>query len=134
MIPKKSSKIYKVIAEDLNIQEKLVEDIVQFYYKELRTKMSTISHTRINIEGLGHAMVKPQIVSKAIVRLEKSVKNHDTSTYHAYHNKRAMEEKLELLKKVIVKLKEEQEEKQSFKEKKYESSTKSNLGEQDADS
>lgn len=134
MIPKKSSKIYKIVAEDLNIQEKLVEDIVQFYYKDLRTNMSTIQHTRINVEGLGHAIVKPQIVSKAIVRLEKSVKNHDTSTYDAYHHKKSMEEKLELLKRVIVKLKEEQEEKQLFKEKKYESSTQSNLGEQDTDS
>lgn len=134
MIPKKSSKIYKIVSEDLNIQEKLVEDLVQFYYKELRKKMSALSHTRINIEGLGHAMVKPQIVSKAIVRLEKSVKNHDTSTYNAYHNKKSMEEKLVLLKNIIVKLQEEQEEKKSFKEKKYEGSIESNMGEQDTDS
>jgi hypothetical protein len=134
MIPKKSSKIYKIVSEDLNIQEKLVEDLVQFYYKELRKKMSTLSHTRINIEGLGHAMVKPQIVSKAIVRLEKSVKNHDTSTYNAYHNKKSMEEKLVLLKNIIVKLQEEQEEKKSFKEKKYEGSIESNMGEQGTDS
>lgn len=134
MIPKKSSKIYKIVSEDLNIQEKLVEDLVQFYYKELRTKMSTLSHTRINIEGLGHAMVKANIVEQAIVRLEKSVKNHDTSTYNAYHNKKSMEEKLTLLKEITIKITEEAEERKKIKGDKNESSTKSNLGEQEQDS
>lgn len=129
MIPKKSSKIYKVVSEDLNIQEKLVEDIVQFYYKELRSNMSTLSHTRINVEGLGHMVVKPKIVSKAIVRLEKVVKNHDTSTYNAYHSKKSMEEKLTLLKQITIKLTKELEERISFKKNKYED-TKNNLGEQ----
>jgi GTP cyclohydrolase I len=129
MIPKKSNKIYKVVSEDLNIQEKLVEDIVQFYYKELRSKMSGISHTRINIEGLGHVIVKPQIVSKAIERLDKVVKNHDTSTYNAYHTKKSMEEKLILLKQITIKLTEELADRKSFKEKKYESNTENNLGE-----
>jgi hypothetical protein len=129
MTPKKSSKIYKVVSEDLNIQEKLVEDIVQFYYKELRSKMSGISHTRINIEGLGHVIVKPQIVSKAIERLDKVVKNHDTSTYNAYHTKKSMEEKLILLKQITIKLTEELADRKSFKEKKYESNSENILGE-----
>lgn len=129
MIPKKPNKIYKIVSEDLNVQENLIEDIIQFYYKDLRNKIATISHTRINLEGLGHMLVKPQLVSKAIDRLEKSVKNHDVSTYNAYHNKKAKEEKLDLLKKVIVKLKQEQENKIAFKQNKDENSTKSNLGE-----
>jgi hypothetical protein len=131
MIPKKASKIYKIVSEDLNIHEKLVEDLVQFYYKELRSKMSKLSHTRINVEGLGHVMVKPKIVEQAIVRLEKSVKNHDTSTYNAYHNKKSMEEKLILLKEITIKITEDSEERNKIKSNKNESSTKSNLGEQD---
>jgi hypothetical protein len=131
MIPKKASKIYKIVSEDLNIHEKLVEDLVQFYYKELRGKMSKLSHTRINVEGLGHVMVKPKIVEQAIVRLEKSVKNHDTSTYNAYHNKKSMEEKLILLKEITIKITEDSEERNKIKSNKNESSTKSNLGEQD---
>jgi len=131
MIPKKASKIYKIVSEDLNIHEKLVEDLVQFYYKELRGKMSKLSHTRINVEGLGHVMVKPKIVEQAIVRLEKSVKNHDTSTYNAYHNKKSMEEKLMLLKEITIKITEDSEERNKIKSNKNESSTKSNLGEQD---
>jgi hypothetical protein len=131
MIPKKASKIYKIVSEDLNIHEKLVEDLVQFYYKELRTKMSGLSHTRINVEGLGHVMVKPKIVEQAILRLEKSVKNHDTSTYNAYHNKKSMEEKLILLKDITIKINEDLEERKKIKSYNYENNTENNLGEQD---
>jgi len=118
MIPKKASKIYKIVSEDLNIHEKLVEDLVQFYYKELRSKMSSLSHTRINVEGLGHVMVKPKIVEQAILRLEKSVKNHDTSTYNAYHN-------------ITIKINEDLEERKKIKSYNYENNTENNLGEQD---
>ena len=76
-------------------------------------------------------MVKANIVEKAIVRLEKSVKNHDTSTYNAYHNKKSMEEKLILLKEITIKITEEAEERKKIKGNKNESSTKSNLGEQE---
>ena len=129
MIPKKPSKIYKIVSEDLNIQESLVEDVVQFYYKELRSKMSSLSHTRINVEGLGHVIVKSKIVKKAITRYEKGLVNHDTSTYNAYHNKRAMEEKLVLLKDIVEKLDMDLAERKQFNQLKNESSTKSNLGE-----
>ena len=129
MVPKKSNKIYQIVSEDLNIQGNLVEDIVQFYYKELRSKMSSLSHTRINVEGLGHVIVKSKIVKKAIIRYEKGLVNHDTSTYNAYHNKRAMEEKLVLLKNIAQKLDTDLAERKQFNQLKNESSTKSNLGE-----
>jgi hypothetical protein len=134
MIPKKPSKIYKIVSEDLNIQESLVEDVVQFYYKELRSKMSSLSHTRINVEGLGHVIVKSKIVKKAITRYEKGLVNHDTSTYNAYHNKRTMEEKLVLLKNIAQKLDTDLAERKQFNQLKNESSTKSNLGEQKSNS
>ena len=134
MIPKKPSKIYKIVSEDLNIQETLVEDIVQFYYKELRSKISNLSHTRINVEGLGHMLVKFKIVTKAVARYEKGLINHDTSTYNAYHNKKAMEEKLVLLKQIAIKLRQELDERKQFNQLKNESSIKSNLGEQESNS
>lgn len=129
MIPKKPDKIYKTVSEDLNIQQKLIEDLVEFYYKELRTKMSLLSHTRINVEGLGHMVVKSQIVKNATNRIEKGLIGHDTSTFNAYHNKRGMEEKLILLKNIAVKLVNQYQERKKFKDLKNESSTESNLGE-----
>lgn len=134
MVPKKSSKIYKIVSEDLNIQENLVEDIVQFYYKDLRSKISNLSHTRINIDGLGHMVAKFKIVTSAIDRYQKGLVNHDTSTFNAYHNKKAMEEKLVLLKQIAVRLKEDLDQRKQFNKLKNEGSTKSNLGEQDKNS
>ena len=96
--------------------------------------MSSLSYTRINIEGLGHMLVKSKIVKKAITRYEKGLINHDTSTYNAYHNKRSMEEKLILLKEIAEKLDEDLKERKQFNQQKNESSTKSNLGEQESNS
>ena len=63
------------------------------------------------------------------------IDSHDTSTFKAYHNKKAMEEKLELLNAVNVKIEEEKKRKEEFfKIKNNESSTKSNMGEQESNS
>ena len=35
MIPKKASKLYKQVAEDLDIEELLVENFIEFYYKKI---------------------------------------------------------------------------------------------------
>jgi nucleoid DNA-binding protein len=129
MNPKKPNKLYNDIAEELNISNSLVEDIMQFYYKEIRYNLINLKYTRLNAEGLGHFMIKPKVVKSSIQRLEKVVKNHDTSTYKAYHNKKAMEEKLQLLTEIEVEIDKEYQEKQNIKTKQNESSSKSNLGE-----
>ena len=49
---------------------------------------------------------------------------HDVSTFRAYHNKKAMEEKLQLLNDVAIKIQEEKIRKEEFiKNKNNESST-----------
>lgn len=131
MNPKKSSKLYAVVAEDLNISESLVENLIELYYKDLRTCMSQLSHTRLNVTGLGHFYAKSQKIKKDIVSIGAILKTHDVSTFKAYFNKKNYEETLDRL---IILDKELTEEKQLRINHKNESSTKSNLGEQDTDS
>ncbi|NBU05927.1 MAG: hypothetical protein EBT39_06210 [Sphingobacteriia bacterium] len=59
MIPKKPIILYKQVAEDLNQSESLVDTFMTFYYKEVRKLLSNLSHTKINIDGLGQMVVKP---------------------------------------------------------------------------
>lgn len=133
MIPKKISKLYQPVAEDLNIEESLVEHLMEFYYKALKNQLSNLSHPRINVEGLGHFVVRPGMVKKSITRYSKALENHDTSTFSAYHNKRIVENKLELLIEMERKLILQEEDKHKLKEKKDEY-IKNNLGEQETDS
>ena len=104
MNPRKAKRIYEIVSEDLNIKKDLVEDLVEFYYKDVRKLLTNLEYPRINIDGLGQFVAKPKVVSTSIDKITKSLDNHDTSTFKAYHNKKGMENKLEQLLKLSSKL------------------------------
>jgi len=133
MIPKKSSVLYKELAEEINIPIELVEDLIQTYYKTLRTELSNLSQPRINVDGLGQFVARQALIKKSIDRYKKVLDSHDTSTFRAYYNKKMLEEKVQKLESLEIKIKAQNQKKQDFINKKNEGSTKSNLGEQDQD-
>lgn len=114
MNPRRPKRIYELVSEDLNISKDLVEDLVEFYYKDVRKLLTNLEYPRINIDGLGQFVIKPKTVYNVIDRINKSLDNHDTSTFKAYHNKKGMENKLELLLKLSTKLKEVDIKKEEF--------------------
>ena len=130
MIPKKASSLYKEITKEFEVSEDLVETLVENYYKTLRKKLSSLSNLRINVDGLGHFVIKIQKVKKAIPHYEKVLKNHDTSTFGAYHNKKNVEDKLELLKEIHKKIENELLKRKTFKDEKY---SKINLAKPETD-
>jgi len=119
MNPKKINNLYTVVAEDLNLKVDLVEDLIEYYYKEIRKMLTNLEYPRINIDGLGQFVVKPKTVSNTIEKISKSLNNHDVSTFKAYHNKKAMENKLELLLKLCLKLELVNDKKEEFLKNKY---------------
>jgi len=127
MIPKKPNSLYKEITDEFECSEQLVDDLVHFYYKTLKKRMSGLTDLRLNVEGLGHFVLKMRKVKNAIPHYEKVLNDHDTSTFGAYHNKKSVEEKLELLKQLDVKIKDELEKRQNFKNEKY---SKTNMAKQ----
>lgn len=131
MIPKKSKTLYCEITKEFDVSEDLVESLIENYYKTLRKKLSSLSDLRINVDGLGHFVLKIQKVKKAIPHYEKVLKNHDTSTFGAYHNKKNIEEKLDLLNKIHEEAEKELNKRKAFKNEKY---TKTNLAKPKTDS
>ena len=130
MNPKRSSTLYKEVSEENNVIEVLVSDLIDFYYKELRTQLSDLKYPRINVDGLGQFVIKEKLAEVYIAKLSKMLPTHDVYTFKAYYNKKSMEEKLQLLMDVTIKIEEEKNRRKEFNENKYnESSTESNLGE-----
>jgi len=127
MIPKKYNILYKPVAEELNISETLVEDLISFYYKEVRFHLSSLSHPRINVDGLGHFVAKSFFIEKTIPRLTNKLMIHDTSTFNAYFSKKQSELKLESLIALKLKIDEEADRKTKFKKIKNEGFIKNNL-------
>jgi 4-alpha-glucanotransferase len=114
MNPRKAKRIYEIVAEDLNLNKDLVEDLVEFYYKDVRKLLTNLEYPRINVDGLGQFVAKPKVVSGSIEKITKSLDDHDTSTFKAYHNKKAMEVKLDLLIKLHSKILDQENKKQEF--------------------
>lgn len=129
MKPKKPSSLYKEVSEQLNTDELLVEDIIEYAYKTLRSHLSNLSHTRINMDGLGHFVVKRNLVKKYITKNQKMLEKQDTSTFGAYSKKIRIEDKIKLLTEINEKIDLEDNRKKEFKKTKHENSTKDNLGE-----
>lgn len=129
MIPKKASNLYKNVSEDLDVDQVLVENFIDFYYKRIRQCITNLEHPRINIDGLGQFIVKTSTVKKSIPRFKKSLENHDTSTFGAYFNKKRIELKLDLLIVLEQKILLEEQRRETFKKEKDEKYIKTNLGE-----
>jgi hypothetical protein len=114
MNPKKVNKFFKDFAEENAYKDSIVEDVIDFYYKNVRELLTDLKYSRINIDGLGHLAAKPIIVEKSIVKLTNVLTSHSTSTFKAYYNKKAMTLKLDKLVKLQEKLLEEKEKKNIF--------------------
>ena len=69
MIPKKSSEIIKVTAEELNCSESKVDAIVTFYYKNLRKELSSLPELIINVPALGYFQLKIARVKSKIKKI-----------------------------------------------------------------
>lgn len=118
MKPKKARLLYEEISEEKDLSKDLVESLVDFYYKNVRTLLSELYHPRINITGLGIFTARENAIKKAIPKFEKYLENHDTSTYSAYYNKKMLEEKIELLQCISEQIDSEKKRKKEFKDNK----------------
>ncbi len=114
MKPKKARLLYQEISETEDVSKQLVENLLDFYYKNVRTLLSELYHPRINITGLGVFIARYRTVKNAIPRFEKYLQNHDTSTYSAYYNKKMLEEKIEFLYSIKEQIELERKRKEKF--------------------
>ncbi len=69
--PKKSKDYIPVVAEELSISDKLVEDVINYYWQEVRKSLSSMKHSRIHISNLGDFIVKHWKLDEEIRLLER---------------------------------------------------------------
>jgi flagellar motility protein MotE (MotC chaperone) len=105
MVPKKSSTIVKVIAEENDVSQQKVDAIVNFFYKEVRKNLSNISDLKINLPGLGVFQLRFTMVNASIEKIEKHLPTIDaTASLQDYHKKEFLEKKLRDLQAVKLKM------------------------------
>lgn len=69
--PKKAKEFIPNVADKLGLAEKLVEDIVDFYWQNIRKNLSVLKHQRIHLTNLGDFVIKHWKIDGKITRLEK---------------------------------------------------------------
>lgn len=127
MIPKKAKTLYKETAEDLNLSSDLVEDWVEFFYKDVRKKIANMEEIRYDLPNLGHLSIRKKIVLSKIIDNEKKISTLRQDTFDQYHKLQALKEQSEKLKHVKNLLDIESKKREEFKIKKHEIQLKGSL-------
>ena len=76
MQPKKAKEYIPQVASELSISEKIVEDIVTFYWQEVRKNLSALKHPRLHITNLGDFTIKHWKIDDKILMLEQWEENN----------------------------------------------------------
>ena len=116
MIPKKPEVVIKVVAEEYDLPVSTVDDIVTFYYKEVRKNLSSLEHIKVNLPGLGDFVMRKRSVESLIKKYKNLNNKYDTQTLINYHNKKNAEQKLLKLSAAIIKINEFLETKKTFRD------------------
>jgi nucleoid DNA-binding protein len=116
MIPKKPALIVKQVAEDMDIPVSTVDDVISFYYKEIRKNLSSLDHLRLDLPGLGNFVIKKKAVDRLSKKYKILMEKYDNQTFSNYHNRKSAESKLERLGKATVKIQEFLKEKKEFRD------------------
>lgn len=71
MRPKKAKEFIPEIAQELDISKELVEDLVLYYWREVRKSLSGLKHSRIHLTNLGDFTIKHWKIDDKIEMLER---------------------------------------------------------------
>jgi nucleoid DNA-binding protein len=97
MVPTKATNLIKPVADELDISEEMLDDMVTFYYSNLRKTLSGLTALKIDIPGLGHFLIRQKRVESGIAKINKTLESTDEGSFNSYHYKKLQEEKLKLL-------------------------------------
>ena len=71
MRPKKAKELIAELAEELVVSPDCAQDIIMFYWQEVRKNLSSLSHERIHITNLGDFTIKHWKIVDKIEMLER---------------------------------------------------------------
>lgn len=81
MKPTKGKDLIKKTAEDLNLSEELVADVVNFYYSEVKSKIESLEHPTIFLHGLGTLRLSRRKLYRDIAGLEKLLASNNQEDF-----------------------------------------------------
>jgi hypothetical protein len=121
--PKKSKNILKDLYSELDLDEALVADAIDFYWANVRKSITSISYTRIKIENLGDFQVKNKALTNIICKYEALINKFDKTNFSSYPRYQTLVDRLVVLEKTKKELDEESERRKKIKDQKHGNNT-----------
>lgn len=129
MNPKKAKTLYNEVATDLNLDENLVKDVLDFYWSSLRKQMTNLTSPRLDVINLGTFEVMPKTLQRCITAYEEYSKMPVPKTFTKYQAYSVIEGRLKRLLEIQQELNSYSEIKQTVIEKRYGKQDQENLEE-----
>jgi nucleoid DNA-binding protein len=136
MKPKKSKTFIKKTAEDLSINETIIEDVVDFYWKKIRVSLSNLEYININILNLGSFKIRASKISLIKDKYEKYIRNLEVEsmTFDKHITKNNVKEKIKKLNEIEKDIKQYHKRKKEIKNKREEYINNKNLESKESNS
>lgn len=130
MIPKKHKEVLKKTIDESGFDKSLAEDVVSFYWSEIRKNLSDLAHTTIVVRKLGNFNIKTWKVDEFVDIYRKSVEKMEAMTFKEAAYKKAMEKQYAAFLRIREDIKKEEKRKVDKKQIRAEYESAKTMGEQ----
>lgn len=131
MPPKKAKELVKPTAEKLDLNVELVQDVIDFYWKEVRKSLSELRAPRVVVSNFGSFRIKTSKIAEQKKKYEEQVSSYkpEDMTFQKHKIKEDLELKLGRLNKIIETVESDSNRKKEIRKKRYAEKTENNLEE-----
>lgn len=84
MTPKKANTFIPKVAEEMKLPEDVVEDIINFYWRDVRITLTGLKEKRIKLASFGTFEVRKKML-EALLRKGKSITDNTVITSYSKH-------------------------------------------------
>lgn len=136
MLPRKAKDFIKPTAEELGYSESLVNELVSFYWQEVRNRLSNPDSIKLTIANFGTFNVMSWKVKGILLKYDRVVKYANRGTFQEFASVKQTEKKKFVLEKLLEKLKEVEDKRvlvKKIKEEYYGKITNGNIHAQEGD-
>ena len=115
LYPENYKSYFKKVAAECEVHPDLVEELVRFFYGNIRKNLENLDHSRVLLPNLGTFILRKNRVEKSIKRHKDMLGNMEKTTYSGYGKHLPVKEKLIKLEKADKRLSKEIEKKKNWK-------------------
>lgn len=116
MIPRKVNTFFPKIALEVEISEELVEDIITFYWKEVKKQLEEPDCLTLQLTYFGTFEIRKKQVQYMVDKYKRIIKVMKPTTYNKHAMLTSVTEKLEKLEKILIKCEEQELKKKQVRE------------------